>query len=187
MHIKKVWMLGIVALGLCCVAPMASACTADDVPTIVKEKVDSDLITIPTDEMQCLVDHGAQAAQLLIQELHPMPEGRILEAEFAQHKRSMHVIWCVRTLRALTGGMEFKAGSAADIRKRHLPELQEYWILNQSGDAVRMYGVWMSRDTIYIAPKDVQEAVIAKWKDWYTANGASFHYVYDRNVDDWFF
>ena len=116
-----------------------------------------------------------------------MPEMKILPADFDKHKDSMHVIWCMRYLRSITGGLEFEAGSAADIRSRHLPELQEYWILNQSGDQVRMYGVWMSRDSIYIAPQDIQQAVIAKWKHWYAANGATFHYVYDTHWDDWYF
>lgn len=187
MHASKTGILVVIALGMSCMAPVARACTAADVPQIVKTIADADIVTNGSDALHCLVDNGPLAAKLLIQDLHPMPEAKILNLEIKQHKDSMHVIWCMRTLRSLTGGLEFTAGSAAEIRKRHLPENQEYWILRGSGDAVRMYGDWMSRDSVYIAPKDIQEAVIAKWKDWYAANGATFHYVYDTNIDDWYF
>lgn len=136
--------------------------------------------------MPCLGEHGQFSAGLLVKELHPVTEKDISVYDRDKHKAGMHVIWCIRGLRYLTG-LNFMAGSAAEIRKQKLSENREYWILFQSGNYVRFYGTWMSRDWTFIAPKDVQVAVIAKWKDWYAANGTTYTYRTNSNFDDWYF
>src|ERR1700756_253090 len=100
----------------------ASACGADEVQKIVAHIEDTDLVNDHPDQLHCLVEQGPLAAKLLIEELHPMPEWKILPVDFKKHKASMHVIWCMRTLRSITGGLEFTAGYAPEVHARHLPE-----------------------------------------------------------------
>lgn len=186
--ISKHAFLAVVFLaGLSALPSRAMACTEAELPGAVKNLG----LWANGDDwrqaMTCLGEYGQLATGLLLKELHPVPETDITlgEAE-TTHKASMHVIWCIRGLRYLTG-LNFMAGSAAEIKKQKLPELREYWILFQSGDYVRFYGTWMSRDETFIAPRDIQVAVIKKWKDWYAENGASYTYRTNSDFDAWFF
>lgn len=184
---KHVFLAIVLLTGLSAFSSRAMACTEAELPGAVKNM---GLWANGNDwrqAMPCLGEHGQLAASLLLNELHPVAETDITLGEGeTTHKASMHVIWCLRGLRYLTG-LNFMAGSAAEIRKQKMPEDREYWILFQSGDYVRFYGTWMSRDWTFIAPKDVQVAIIKKWKDWYTANGATYAYRTNSNFDDWFF
>jgi len=164
----------------------AQACSADEVPATVKNLghwengYDYDI------PLGCLSEHGEQAAGLLLNELRPMPEGVIGLEEQGQHADSMHVIWCIRALRYITG-LDFKAGSAAALRKMKLAGGARDLLLIGSGDEVLVFSVAMSHDTTYIAPEDVQKAVFEKWKAWYASQGKGFKYSAHTHLDDWYF
>lgn len=185
--IRKHMFLAVASLAALSALPAkAMACTEAEVPAVVKDLGYWAKSPDWQHAMGCLDKHGQIAAGLLLDELHPIPETDITLANERDHKAGIHVIWCVRGLRYLTG-LNFMAGSAAEIRKQKMPDDRKYWILLQSGDSVKMYGTWMSRDETFIAPPDIQAAVIAKWKAWYAADGANFKYRNDMNFIDWFF
>lgn len=164
----------------------ARACESDAVAATVKNLghwkngYDYDI------PLGCLAEHGEQAAGLLLQELHPMPERIIGLDEQGRHVASMHVIWCIRALRYITG-LDFKAGSAAALKKVKLPGGAEDLLLMHNGDEVLVFSVAMSYDTTYIAPEDVQQAVFQKWKDWYATQSQGFKYSAHTHLDDWYF
>jgi hypothetical protein len=51
---------------------------------------------------------------------------------------------------------------------------------------VSFFGVWMSRDRVYVAPKDAQERIVRQWTDWYRTEGGRFAYPPAKD-GDWYF
>ena len=53
---------------------------------------------------------------------------------------------------------------------------------------VHFFGVWMSRDSLYIAPRDAQLKIIQMWKRWYETDGKTFAYpAFKDDPDIWYF
>jgi len=74
----------------------------------------------------------------------------------------------------LTDGKDFKAETNYVFKKDE--EHREYWLTREDKDQLPFFAVWMSRDKAYIAPKDVQEKIIEKWKKWYATEGTTYKY-----------
>ena len=96
-----------------------------------------------------------EAAPLLVEEL------KVVDSDWPDPK-TMHVIWCIRALRSMTGENFERpthvSGSFAmeEVRLRDEP--------------MPFFFEWMSRGRIFLAPKDVQAAVIEDWKKWIGEN-----------------
>ncbi|HET7174458.1 MAG TPA: hypothetical protein VFK21_00470 [Gammaproteobacteria bacterium] len=164
----------------------AEACTNEEMAAKVKElgywKNDNfDQRPI----LQCFAEHGADAAGLLVKQLHTVSIAHVPNQDRNKNQDSLHVIWALRSLYYITG-FEFKAGSAATLKQLKLDKNREYWLLFGSGDQVNMFGVWESRDSLFVAPVDVQQAIIEKWKAWYAKDGAGFHYGDHDNMTLWY-
>jgi len=55
-------------------------------------------------------------------------------------------------------------------------------------DGVAFFQTWMSRDSVFIAPRDAQEKIIARWRQWYQesgSHGVGFHTC--ESMDQWYF
>jgi len=172
--------IAIACFGLCamvmCLAAQAKTCTSGEMAAKVKElgywKSD-DFDQRPI--LQCFAEHGAEAAGLLVQQLHTVNITHVLQDQTTQYPDDMHVIWSLRGLYYITG-FEFRGGSAAELKKLKLDKTREYWLLFRSGDQVDMFSIWESRGSLFVAPPGVQQAIIDKWKAWYAKDGASFQY-----------
>lgn len=144
------------------------------------------------DRIKFLAKEPAASARLLIQELHPVNGARILGSEHhkPQWRHTEHVIWCLRALRTLSG-FEFRAKTRHNFGHSELETNREWFTGGEQYPAdgtVRFYGVWMSRDSLYIAPRDAQQKIIAKWKEWYAKNGQTYTYkAFENDPDDWYF
>ncbi len=133
-----------------------------------------------------------ESARLLIQELHPVDGARILSQEHQSQewKDTEHITWCLRALRTLTGGLEFRATTSHHFGNTELDENREWFT---GGDrfkkdgTLKFFGVWMSRDSLYIAPKDAQAKIIEKWKTWYKIKGKNFAYSPFKNDPDLYY
>ena len=127
-----------------------------------------------------------QALSILVKELHPIKIEKILQMEQSHFQKEMHVIWCLRTLRYLTG-TNFLS-SRTDVLG-NMNEDQAYWLGLYQEDGVPFFSVWMSRDTIFISPENVQLEIIEKWKTYLRQN----KYFNDKKIqkkiaiDDWYF
>ena len=116
-----------------------------------------------SEDLAILTNNPAASVKLLIAELSLIPEKKILNAKQSDHEKAMHVIWCVRALRYLTG-LDFH-GTTGHRFSATEDEMARRDLLNRSKDGqVAFFAVWMSRDSIYVAPKDTQKEIIAKWK-----------------------
>jgi hypothetical protein len=146
------------------------------------------------ERIRLLAREPVGSTRLLIAELHPVPGVRVLPNERGtKWKDTWHVIWCLRALRYLTGGLEFRAKTAHHFGDGQIEQRRKWFIGDEEfsrDGTVRFFGVWMSRDSTYIAPRDAQAEIIRKWKTWYEQHGTTFSYVGPKaqeSPDVWYF
>jgi hypothetical protein len=116
-----------------------------------------------------------QSVQLLIDELHTVEGGRILAAD--NKPEPEHILWCIRALRYLTGGMDFCGKTGYHFGTSDLEKNREYWLHFKSKSCVPFFAMWPSRGSEYIAPPDAQREIIRQWKGWLASEGKAFHYT----------
>jgi hypothetical protein len=136
------------------------------------------------DDLRMLSEKPFEAVSCLIKELSIVQEEKILLQEYDQHKETLHVIWCIRALRYLTG-IDFRGKTAYQFKESE--KNREDFLNKNSKTELPFFAVWMSRGSIYIAPKDTQEEIINKWKEWYSINGKSFKYDPVDDINKWYF
>lgn len=137
------------------------------------------------DSLKCLMTDPANAAQLLIKQLHVVSEKTITPENQSQHEEAMHVVWSLRALRYITGGLDFEGATSYSKSTLGLPRWHLLTIRNQR--KLTFFGTRMSHDTVYIAPQDVQSSVIQQWQRWYIANGRNFKYKPADSSMEWYF
>lgn len=158
-------------------------CDAEKILGVVKSLESSGSPT----ETRALFDQLAkcpkEAVFYLVRELHVVPEQVIRPGEQAEHTDTMHVIWCIRALRYLTNGMDFTGKTAKfDEYNKILGGLPI-----GKDQEVYFFSVWMSRDILYVAPKDAQAEIIEKWKKWYANDMKTFKFKSSKHLNDWYF
>lgn len=149
-----------------------------------------------TDRLSVLSSDPVVAACQLIGSLHVVDDTHIAGHEQGRHTKTMRVIWALRALRYLTDCQDFRAPTIEDPAK--WGELRRDWLLrDDSGapvknwkpaDGVRFFRTWMSRDSVFIAPRDAQKQIIAQWLRWYKDSGSNgFRFQTCDSVDLWYF
>lgn len=125
------------------------------------------------------------STKLLIGELHPIQESRILNGQ--EKPYAEHVLWCLRALRYVTGGKEFCAKTSYKFGSSEEERNRRYWIFFRYKTCASFFAMWPSRSSEYIAPGDAQISIIRKWKDWFAKEGTEFDYKPMRNPkpEDW--
>ncbi len=114
------------------------------------------------------------AARALVQELKVLsPDAPWLAVQ--------HVVWCVRALRVMT---------AQDFRyptKLPLSTAQRE-IFEGPGSELAFFRVRLASGKLALAPRDVQQQVVAAWQEWLHEHGDGFA-VPERGVEfiDWYF
>lgn len=102
-----------------------------------------------------------QSVKLLVEELkeiNPDPEKGDTE--------SVHVIWCIRGLRSITGQrFAFRSGE-------QLTKFQKEFF--RQDKPLPFVALRMSNSRFYVAPGDVQKKVISAWKEWTKRNLNTF-------------
>ena len=125
----------------------------------------------PVDTIQALHEYGRDAVPKLIEEL------REVDPDKAD---SEHEVWCERALRSMTGQVfTFRTNEKLTSRQREF--------LNPA-EPMGYFVEWMSRGRIYVAPKDVQRAVIEAWRKWFAESGETFNLrQFSWEWDGWYF
>jgi hypothetical protein len=127
----------------------------------------------------------SKAVGLLVSQLRTVPGVKLTNG---QHQEEIdHIFWTTRALKFLTGGKDFCVPTAHKFAKTEEEQDREYWLRFHNHNCLRFFSLWPSRGTVYIAPRDVQEKIIAQWKEWYRVNGKSYHYkpLVDPRPEDW--
>ncbi|HEY9164686.1 MAG TPA: hypothetical protein VIS48_00845 [Candidatus Kryptonia bacterium] len=122
--------------------------------------------------------------QLLIAELSPINSvTRISPEEYDRHLKEVHIIWCIRALRYLTG-LDFTARTQHKFAKA---EKERSYFLRDKNGQVAFFADRMSHDVLYIAPPDAQSQIISKWKAWYRKHSGHVHLNKKTDFDNWYF
>ncbi|MGH9738711.1 MAG: hypothetical protein ACRD4X_09000 [Candidatus Acidiferrales bacterium] len=111
-----------------------------------------------------------RSVPLLVEELHPIQETRILASE--SRPQAEHVLWCLRALRYLCGGRDFCAKTNYAFGDSALEQNRRYWLYFRYHTCVSFFAMWPSRGSVYIAPADAQSDIIRAWKSWLRLNAA---------------
>ena len=115
------------------------------------------------------------SVQLLIKELHTVNESRELAG--ANDKRVEHVLWCIRALRYVTGGLDFCGKTSHQFGTSELEKNRRYWLYFKNKSCVPFFAMRPSRGSEYIAPQDAQEDIIDQWERWLAREGKPYQYV----------
>lgn len=152
------------------------AATSGSLLTTVKHlgRDDHDLARI-----QLLAEHPSEAVRLLVNELQPVTDAHVPGNEQFQlrYRSTMHVIWCIHALRYLTNGLDFTATTTYTFGTSPLEQERQSLLHESTDHEVRFLGVWMSRDSTFVAPLDAQEKIIAAWQEWAKNNTSTFKFV----------
>ena len=149
-----------------------------------------------SDRLSVLSHNPVDAACRLIASLHVVGDTHVAGYEQGRHRDTMRVIWALRALRYLTDCQDFRAPTHENPAT--WSELRRDWLLRDStgapianwkpADGVPFFRTWMSRDSVFIAPRDAQARIIARWRQWYQKSGrqgAHFHAC--ESMDEWYF
>jgi hypothetical protein len=130
-------------------------------------------------DVRRLAESPEASTKALIEALHTIPDSE----EFAKtDSPSMeHVLWLIRALRYVTGGLDFCAASEHTFGSSEEEEHREYWLTFHHKGCLTFFGYWMSRDRSYIAPEDAQRDIIDQWRRWYGTFGATYRYKPHQN------
>lgn len=122
------------------------------------------------EDFSVLRKNPAESCLLLLNELQVISEVSIngYFKNDIKYKKAMHIIDCIRALRALTGQKFY-----GKTTYRFNPEKDKdriSWLFREYKDKVPFFANWMSRDSEFIAPEDAQVEIISQWKKWYEEN-----------------
>ena len=173
-----IWRLGVLAFLTAClvVAPTRT----QDFPSDADIKGAIGRLTSSDSEpanayFQILYENPERSTELLIAALQPTTRGKYSNNHHPQ------AVWIVRALRSLTG-LDFRATTSAKLSadEAHFLDLN-------AQHQVLFFGTWMSRDSVWVAPRDAQLAIVKQWQAWFAQHGRNHKYVNDPNFDHWYF
>lgn len=173
---------------LACIA-VALSVAADETPREVPSDVREAVKRVGS--LQTVEDLGKldrrQVVELLVAELRPISTNAISYEEQSLRTDSMHVIWCIRALRYLTG-LDFIAPTEHRFKESEEEQTRHQFLHNKSETEVAFFGVWMSREHTFVAPKDAQRAIIEKWRLWLSKEEKNFSYPETlQGFSEWYF
>jgi hypothetical protein len=143
-----------------------------------------------------LASEPAAVACELVRCLHVVDETRVAGYEQGEHPETMRVIWAIRLLRYLTGCQDFR-GATGENPEKWDDDRRSFLLGDGPGTPlgkpktpvpIRFFQTWMSRDSVFIAPPDAQQEIIAQWLRWYqesVSQGFQFHTC--KSMDAWYF
>ena len=73
-----------------------------------------------------------------------------------------------------------------DFRKNKDNDRAQFLHMNTKKE-IAFFGVWMSRDTIYFAPRDAQLEIINKWKEWARSELGKHTFGPPKELNTWYF
>jgi hypothetical protein len=125
------------------------------------------------------------SARLLVEQLHTVKDARLLNSD--GKPETEHVLWSIRALRYITGGLDFCGKTSHHFGTSELEKNRKYWLFFKNKSCVPFFAMWPSRGSEYIAPLDAQEEIISQWREWAAREGKTFHYVplLEPKPEDW--
>jgi hypothetical protein len=182
-HTEDYVKTGLVLALLSCFASVGWTYGKDSNPAIVTAVKSLGPNTRPSDLAVFQTD-PLSAVELLVQRIRPIGEKKVLADEQRSHPEAMRVIWSIRALRYLSG-LNFKGKTK--YRFKGDVEGERAQLIGLTGESeVFFFGTWMSRDSIYVAPRDAQLQIIEKWKEWARLHAKDHTFIAPKEINDWY-
>ncbi|MBS1992791.1 MAG: hypothetical protein JSS83_19875 [Cyanobacteria bacterium SZAS LIN-3] len=143
----------------------------------------------PSAGFDLLAQDPHRSVALLVAELHPIARRTYFEGKKPTGER--HVVGCLRALRYITGRTFVAAtGSALSADEKQFLDFDQDMHDSNPSHKLHFFGVWMSRNADFVAPTDVQKAIIKSWRRFQETDGRTFNYKPRSSaancIDDWF-
>lgn len=178
-------MVGIISVTVDSVAANEKFCISSKISQIVLRLGIENTPDQNFDIFRELMSCPQVAAGVLIRQLHPINVTEIKPVKFKNNKMNLHVIWSLRALRYITGGLQFTGNLGTEpIKATRLQFLRKGITAPGQGT---YFGVWMSRNIIFIAPVSTQSEIIGQWTAWYKREGRIYDYYPAKSDLKWFF
>lgn len=94
------------------------------------------------------------------------------------------IIDSIISLRTLTVTDFLAKTSYVFNNKNETEKTRKYFLNLYNTNNIPFYSYWMSRDSYFFAPVDVQGKIIDKWKEWYKKNANTWHYNTNKIIED---
>lgn len=137
-------------------------------------------------QVKLLRKEPRRAVDLLMSNLVPISEERIASGSEESHSHAMRVIWSIRALRYLTR-QEFRARTSHAFGNSDYEQTRKDLLTLHGKKTVSFFAEWMSRGSIYVAPKDAQQEIIRQWRAWHVTHGKKWQLGPEPDLNDWYF
>jgi hypothetical protein len=142
--------------------------------------------TNPQEYLEVLAKNSSESGPVLISNLKPISLKEISPDQFATHPAEMKIIWSLRALRYIyrkdySSKTNYVFKSEEELQVQHFIKAS---YTDKTNHEVMLFGVWMSRDIIYLAPEDAQINIIKQWKEWSKSHSETLSPVSGPTKDD---
>jgi hypothetical protein len=139
-------------------------------------------------DFEILRSQPVHSAKLLVDSLHTANVDKLNSEEQPGHPYDMRAVRAIRALRRLTG-CDFLALTSYKFQQTETDEERKDLLLEHENRSKPMpfFTTRMSTDTVYFAPKDVQESVIQEWKKWEATQLKHWNFPTNVPLDNWYF
>jgi len=106
--------------------------------------------------------------------------------QLGEDQKRERVIWAIRGLRLLTSGTRFSSKTNYVFTEQ---ELTRYSVLaqNDGSNEFLFFNELMSAPYIYLAPLDVQESIIERWKTFFINLPPDYRFTLATKDEEWYY
>ena len=178
--VKNFTLIFIAVLSSACSANANSDCDGDKSTMVYAE---SFLKGEVYEDFSLLNEKPKYFACYFTKQLKVIPTSRITLGE---ERNSERVIWAIRGLRLITGGLKQFSTTNYVFTKE---ELTRFSVLQKqkNSNEFLFFNELMSAPYIYVAPTDVQENIISSWHIWFEKNSSTHNYKLAQNDEEWYY
>jgi hypothetical protein len=127
---------------------------------------------------------GCEAVPYLTRRLHTVDNRKINFNNAEQYPREMQVLWSIASLRYISG-KDFYATKRKSIGQDAVG--RQMLRMGAPRGMTKLFGIWMSRGTIYFASEGEQTEIIRKWRKYGASHTCQTSQQSGRKISFWLY
>lgn len=173
-----------------CIFIITNICNASDIDKIVKnlgnsEGYETDVRKQAEDFYHLSMNRNV-AIKILLSELKPINKKVIQIEQKGYGVEGLHIVWCIRALRFLSG-CTFFTEEAKEDRNKEKNQIRILLLMQKRANEYTFFATSANQDKIYVAPMYAQESIIKKWNDWFKKQSGQLKNKNCRDVIAWYY